>query len=101
MATLLISCTLVLVVFAAFQPAPATGKYGAIAGISLLVFSVLQLITFCLMAAYIKKCETRETNPFASDTLSFARKGLFSLLPTAKPLSGLFLCVTTYVCTSL
>lgn len=62
MATLLISLILVLVVFAAYQPAPATGKYGAVAGISLLVFSVFQLVTFALMASFIKKSERRSIN---------------------------------------
>lgn len=57
LATILISAILVLVVVAAFMPAPVTGKLGLATGISLVVFSVFQLIAFSCMVAFVAECE--------------------------------------------
>ncbi|CAN0051961.1 unnamed protein product [Scytosiphon promiscuus] len=55
MATILLSFTLVLVIFTAFAPAPKTGKLGLGVSSMLAVFAVLQLIAFAVMAAYSSK----------------------------------------------
>lgn len=55
------SVLLVLAIIAAFMAAPNTGKLGLAAGIGLALFSVVQLIAFSLMAAFIEKRETIKT----------------------------------------
>ena len=59
MATILVSIVLVLVVAAALQAAPTTGKLGLAAGVTLVVFSVFQLVAFSLMADVAQKCEEK------------------------------------------
>lgn len=59
MATILVSIVLVMVVAAALQAAPTTGKLGLAAGVTLVVFSVFQLVAFSLMADVTQKCEEK------------------------------------------
>ncbi|CAM9933929.1 unnamed protein product, partial [Ectocarpus sp. 4 AP-2014] len=56
-AAIVISATVVVMIVAAFKPAPATGRLGAAAGTMLLVFSVLQLAAFSIMAASARRRE--------------------------------------------
>ncbi|CAN0143068.1 unnamed protein product [Pylaiella littoralis] len=53
--TILVSIIVVLVLVAAFMPAPITGKLGLSVGISLVVYSVFQLLAFALMTAFAVK----------------------------------------------
>eukprot|EP00903_Cladosiphon_okamuranus_P012401 g11623.t1 len=55
LATLVLSAVPVLVLYASISSPPDTGKYGLYAGISLAVFSVLELITVGLAASYAGK----------------------------------------------
>ncbi|CAM9744844.1 unnamed protein product [Ectocarpus sp. 12 AP-2014] len=55
LATIVISVVLVVVVVAAFMPAPVTGKLGLAVGIMLFVFAVFELIAFSTYAAYIQE----------------------------------------------
>lgn len=57
LATILMSFIIVVILVAAFMPAPITGKIGLAVGISLIVFSVFELIAFALMAAFAAKGE--------------------------------------------
>ncbi|CAB1098024.1 unnamed protein product [Ectocarpus sp. CCAP 1310/34] len=55
LATIVVSVVLVMVVVAAFTPAPVTGKLGLAVGIMLFVFAVFELLAFCTYAAYIEE----------------------------------------------
>ncbi|CAM9727466.1 unnamed protein product [Ectocarpus fasciculatus] len=57
MATIVVSIALVVVVVAAFMPAPTTGKLGIAVGIMLGVFTLFELIAFSTFAAFIEKYE--------------------------------------------
>ena len=58
LATTILSIALVVIVVAAFMAAPMTGKLGLAAGITLLLFSLFELIAFSLIAAFVGKRET-------------------------------------------
>ncbi|CAM9906248.1 unnamed protein product [Ectocarpus sp. 6 AP-2014] len=63
-AAIVISATVVVMIVAAFKPAPATGRLGAAAGTMLLVFSVLQLAAFSIMAASAGRLNRDNDNYF-------------------------------------
>lgn len=77
MATILISITLAVVAVSAFTPASTAKKLGRAAGMSLLLFSFLQMIAFAVMDTFARERERQESACLLHTSKLKAKMGSF------------------------